>query len=71
MLPPDLAMTEAPTLETIDAVSVDEAKTGGRRSRGLAIAIGLLVLLLAAASWYAVRLVNQAQPKATPASPRR
>ena len=69
MLPPDPEMTEAPTLETIDAVSID--KTGGRRSRGLAIAIGLLVLLLAAASWYAVRLLNQVPPKATSTSPRR
>ena len=61
ILPPDPEMTSAPTLETIDAVSTEELNTG-RKSRGMAVAIALLVLLLAAAGWYAVRLVNQVKP---------
>ena len=71
MLPPDPDMTSAPTLETIDAVTPDGLETEGRRSRGMVIAIALLVLLLAAAGWYAIRLVNQVKPAPTaPASPR-
>jgi hypothetical protein len=65
VIEPDSEITDAPTLETIDAVQMDELTTG-RRSRGVASAIALLVLLLAAAGWYAVRIVTKAQPDPAP-----
>lgn len=62
----DAAMaTTAPILESVD---VGATKRPQRRSRGIAIAIALLVLMVAFAAWYAVQTAKKVQPEPTPAS---
>ena len=50
-----------------DAVGIEVQPE--RRTRGMAIAIALLVLLVALAGWYAVQTLKKVQPDPTPASP--
>lgn len=60
---------EVPTLDPIDAAKPQVSAT--RRSRGMMVAIALLALLVAFATWYAVRTVRKVQPppeSTTPAS---
>ena len=65
--------SDDPTLEVLDlskvpappAVDVKPA----RRSRGMAIAMVLLALMIAFAAWYAVQTVRKVQPEPTPAAP--
>ena len=64
----DVDATTEPTLQTLDKRKLDEMR-GGRKSRGVAIAIALLALLVIFATWYAIRTVKKVQPEPTPASP--
>ena len=52
--PPDVDPATAETLDTIDTSGLNPS----RRSRGMAIAIALLVILVALAGWYAMRLMK-------------
>jgi PPM family protein phosphatase len=70
-----------PIIEAVDPGAIDRSseealqndyEAGGvavepqRRSRGMAIAIGLLALLIAFAAWYAMQTVKKVQPEPTP-----
>jgi len=59
-----------PLLATTDPI-IEPPKTGApdtkRRSRGMAVAVALLALLVLLAAWYAVRTVRKVQPEPTPA----
>lgn len=56
----------ATTLASADSVP---PVTSNRRSRGLAIALALLVLLIAFGSWYLFRAVKKVQPETTEPTP--
>jgi len=45
---------------------LDPPITPARRSRGMAVAIALLALMVIVAAWYAVRTVKKVQPETTP-----
>ena len=64
-LPPQDVDVDATTEEVINVGGVLDPK---RRSRGIAIAIALLVLLIAFAAWYFFRTVQKVQPEPTPAA---
>jgi protein phosphatase len=69
MSAPSYEAAMAPTDPIIDAI--DPASVGvkpERRSRGMAIAIALLALLIVLAAWYAIQTVKKVQPEITPAS---
>lgn len=53
---------DAPTLESIDTSRLAPA----RRPGGMIVAIGLLVVLVAFAAWYAVRVVGKTAPEPAP-----
>ena len=62
--------SDVPTLEVLDLSKVpsppgSEVKPA-RRSRGMAIAMVLLALMIAFAAWYAVQTVRKVQPEPTP-----
>jgi protein phosphatase len=61
--------SDAPTLEVIDLSKVPQAVKPARRSRGMAIAIALLALMVVFGTWYAIQTVRKVQPEPTPASP--
>jgi PPM family protein phosphatase len=61
--------SDTPTLEAIDLSKVPQAVKPARRSRGMAIAIVLLALMVAFGTWYAIQTVRKVQPEPTPASP--
>jgi protein phosphatase len=52
-----------PTLRMIKAAQPQ------RRSRGMAIAVALLALMIVFAAWFAIRTVRKVQPDPTPANP--
>jgi serine/threonine protein phosphatase PrpC len=65
--------SDVPTLEVLDlskvpASAVPDVKPA-RRSRGMAIAMVLLALMIAFAAWYAIQTVRKVQPEPTPAAP--
>jgi serine/threonine protein phosphatase PrpC len=67
---PDAATS--PTLESIDAVAAGDATVNippTRKSRGIAIAIVLLALMIAFGTWYAIRTVRKVQPEAAEPTP--
>ena len=64
-LPPQDVDVDATTEEVIN---VGGALDPRRRTRGIAIAIALLVLLIAFAAWYFFRTVQKVQPEPTPAA---
>ncbi|MEX2154523.1 MAG: Stp1/IreP family PP2C-type Ser/Thr phosphatase, partial [Gemmatimonadaceae bacterium] len=69
MSAPSYEAAMAPTDPIIDAI--DPASVGvkpERRSRGMAIAIALLALLIVLAAWYAIQTVKKVQPEITPTS---
>jgi hypothetical protein len=53
-----MATTE-PVLQGVDVAAVKQPQ---RRSRGIAIAIALLALMVAFAAWYAFRTIQKVQP---------
>ena len=59
---------DVPTLESIDLSQVPRAPAA-RRSRGMAIAMILLAVMIGFGVWYAVQTVKKVQPEATPAAP--
>ena len=63
--------SEVPTLEVLDLSKVPSPPTTApaRRSRGMAIALILLALMIAFGAWYAVQTVRKVQPEPTPAAP--
>ncbi|MGH7636027.1 MAG: Stp1/IreP family PP2C-type Ser/Thr phosphatase [Gemmatimonadaceae bacterium] len=63
--------SEVPTLEVLDLSRVPSPPTAApaRRSRGMAIALILLALMIAFGAWYAVQTVRKVQPEPTPATP--
>ena len=63
--------SDVPTLEVLDLSRVPAAPDvrRARRSRGMAIAMVLLALMIAFAAWYAVQTVRKVQPEPTPAAP--
>jgi protein phosphatase len=67
----DVDATTEPTIETLDAqkLAAMRGSEGGRKSRGVAIAIALLALLIAFAAWYAFQTVKKVQPEQTPPPP--
>jgi serine/threonine protein phosphatase PrpC len=83
--PPGIDQTRVPTdpiIELVDKGAVnkedeeaEETAGGGvevkpeRRSRGMAIAIVLLALLVAFGTWYAIQTFKKVQPEPTPATP--
>lgn len=58
--------SNTPTLEVLELAKVPVKPE--RRSRGMAIAMVLLALMVAFAAWYAVQTVRKVQPEVTPAS---
>ena len=63
--------SDVPTLEVLDLSRVPSPPDvkPARRSRGMAIAMVLLALMIAFAAWYAVQTVRKVQPEPTPAAP--
>jgi protein phosphatase len=63
--------SDVPTLEVLDLSKVPSPPDDkrARRSRGMAIAMVLLALMIAFAAWYAVQTVRKVQPEPTPAAP--
>lgn len=65
--------SDVPTLEVLDLSKVPTPPAidvkPARRSRGMAIAMALLALMIAFAAWYAVQTVRKVQPEPTPAAP--
>ena len=65
--------SDVPTLEVLDLSKVPSPPAidvkPARRSRGMAIAMLLLALMIAFAAWYAVQTVRKVQPEPTPAAP--
>lgn len=57
-----------PAADAIDARAPATANPK-RRTRGIAIAIALLALMIAFGTWYAVRAVRKVQPEPTPVTP--
>jgi protein phosphatase len=63
--------SDVPTLEVLDLSKVPSPPDvkPARRSRGMAIAMVLLALMIAFGAWYAVQTVRKVQPEPTPAAP--
>jgi protein phosphatase len=63
--------SDVPTLEVLDLSRVPSPPDvkPARRSRGMAIAMVLLAVMIAFAAWYAVQTVRKVQPEPTPAAP--
>ena len=63
--------SDVPTLEVLDLSKVPSPPDvkPARRSRGMAIAMVLLAIMIAFAAWYAVQTVRKVQPEPTPAAP--
>jgi protein phosphatase len=63
--------SDVPTLEVLDLSKVPSPPDvkAARRSRGMAIAMVLLALMIAFAAWYAVQTVRKVQPDPTPTAP--
>ena len=63
--------SDVPTLEVLDLSRVPSPPDvkPARRSRGMAIAMVLLALMITFAAWYAVQTVRKVQPEPTPAAP--
>jgi PPM family protein phosphatase len=59
--------SDVPTLESIDLSKIPVRPA--RRSRGMAIAMVLLALMIGFGAWYAVRTFNKVQPEPTPTTP--
>ena len=70
---PGADISDDPTLEVLDLSRVPSPPAldvkPERRSRGMAIAMVLLALMIAFAAWYAIQTVRKVQPEPTPAAP--
>jgi serine/threonine protein phosphatase PrpC len=60
-------MSETPTLESIDVAAPEVPAK--RRSRGMAIAIVLLALMVLFGTWYAIQAMKKVQPEPTETTP--
>jgi hypothetical protein len=60
-------MAETPTLESIDIAAPEVPAK--RRSRGMAIAIVLLALMVIFGTWYAIQAMKKVQPEPTETTP--